>query len=411
MSIKDYSTTAASNTSLFPENMNPNAVNDGMRQVQADIREFYNDIEWRDLGDTPTFASATTFTLAGDLTSTYVVNRRIRCFGTTMGTLYGTIASSSFSSPNTTVTVTLDSGSLTSNLSAVSLGVDPTNTPIPFGAVVGAGTAAQKDTGTSGDTVPLLDGDNDFSGTTTLSGGSVLGGSIFATGSLLTSGTVAYSDDGELTIASGAIGVTGVYHTVDTESDAASDDLDTINNAISGRYIVLQAENTGRTVVIKHNTGNIYNPEGVDISLDDEYKTVTLIYSSALTRWVVISGNVVPQTRETYESPAQTITAAGSLTLTHGLSGEPNEIDLYLECATDNSGYTAGDRVLLSGVPIGSSSSASNQGVAVVADATEINIRYGSAGNTFQLLNFTNGTLFNITNSQWRLVIVAKYDG
>lgn len=38
MSIIDYSTTAASNTSLFPENMAPSAVNDGMRQVQADIR-------------------------------------------------------------------------------------------------------------------------------------------------------------------------------------------------------------------------------------------------------------------------------------------------------------------------------------------------------------------------------------
>lgn len=38
MSIIDYSTTPSSNTSLFPENMAPSAVNNGMRQVQADIR-------------------------------------------------------------------------------------------------------------------------------------------------------------------------------------------------------------------------------------------------------------------------------------------------------------------------------------------------------------------------------------
>jgi microcystin-dependent protein len=36
--IKDYSPVPASNTALFPEGMAPSAVNDGMRQVQADIR-------------------------------------------------------------------------------------------------------------------------------------------------------------------------------------------------------------------------------------------------------------------------------------------------------------------------------------------------------------------------------------
>ena len=38
MAIIEYSTTASSNTDLFPENMAPSAVNNGMRQVQADIR-------------------------------------------------------------------------------------------------------------------------------------------------------------------------------------------------------------------------------------------------------------------------------------------------------------------------------------------------------------------------------------
>lgn len=137
MSVKDYSTTPSSNTSLFPEGMNPASVNNSARQVQADVREFYETPQWRDLGHTVAYASATTFTIAGDKTSQYIATQRIRCYGSIMGTLYGTIASSSYSAPNTTVTVTLDSGSLTSNLSAVAVGLDPTNDPIPASALKG----------------------------------------------------------------------------------------------------------------------------------------------------------------------------------------------------------------------------------------------------------------------------------
>ena len=49
--INDYSVTPANNTALFPEGMAPSAVNDGMRQVQADLREWYNDAQWVVYGD------------------------------------------------------------------------------------------------------------------------------------------------------------------------------------------------------------------------------------------------------------------------------------------------------------------------------------------------------------------------
>lgn len=135
MAIKDYSTTAASNTALFPEGMNPASVNNNMRQVQADIRSWYETPQWRDLGNTVTYASATTFTISGNVTANYVAGQRIRC--TDSSTLYGSIASSSYSAPNTTVTVTLDSGNLSASLSAVALGIDPTNDPIPAEAIKG----------------------------------------------------------------------------------------------------------------------------------------------------------------------------------------------------------------------------------------------------------------------------------
>lgn len=140
MGIKDYSTTASDNTSLFPEGMNPGSVNNSARQVQADIREFYENPEWRDYGNTPTYVSATSFTIPSNVTTRYAVGCRIRMYGTTMGTLYGTIANSTYSAPNTTITVTMDSGSLTSNLSAVSLGVSPTGFPVPQGSVKLDGT-------------------------------------------------------------------------------------------------------------------------------------------------------------------------------------------------------------------------------------------------------------------------------
>lgn len=128
--IKDYSTTPGSNTALFPENMNPSAVNDNMRQVQADIRSWYEDAQWTNWGDTPSRAAASEFKITGDVTTRYTVNRRIKC--SDAATLYGTITASTYSNPDTTVTVELDTGSLTASLTAVSLAIlTPDNQSIP----------------------------------------------------------------------------------------------------------------------------------------------------------------------------------------------------------------------------------------------------------------------------------------
>jgi len=179
-----------------------------------------------------------------------------------MGTLYGSISACSYSAPNTTVTVTLDSGSLTSNLSAVSLGVDPSNDPIPYEALKGG---------------PSLSGTNTWSGTNNFSG------------TVNFSGKVSFLDDGELTIASGAITITGMNHTIDTEGDASTDDLVTINGGADGVLITLRTENDARDVVLKHGSGNIKTPDGVDITLSDDQNTVTLLYDAALTAWLVQS--------------------------------------------------------------------------------------------------------------------------
>lgn len=126
--IDDYSPTPASNTALFPEGMAPSAVNDGMRQVQADIRSWYNDAEWVIYGDGEgahaiTFVSGTAFTINGaDVTEEYHPGRRVKAVGPTMGTIYGTIESSSFAT-GTTVEVAWDSGSLVNENLTIYLGI------------------------------------------------------------------------------------------------------------------------------------------------------------------------------------------------------------------------------------------------------------------------------------------------
>ena len=133
--IKNWSTTAGSNTSLSgvsaAEGMAPSLVNNLIRGVASDVREWYEDASWIDFGDTPTRTGDTTFTVAGDLTARYHANRRLKA--TDSSTIYATVASSSYSSPNTTVTVTADSGTLSASLSAVAVGPPATNDAQPRG--------------------------------------------------------------------------------------------------------------------------------------------------------------------------------------------------------------------------------------------------------------------------------------
>jgi hypothetical protein len=102
-------------------------------------------------------------------------------------------------------------------------------------------------------------------------------------------GKTATKDAGELTIATGAVAVIGSNHTVDTEGDAASDDLDTISGGVDGELVVIRAENDARTVVVKHNTGNILSSDAEDISLDNTTKNIFLTFDEALSKWVSIS--------------------------------------------------------------------------------------------------------------------------
>ena len=134
------------------------------------------------------------------------------------------------------------------------------------GAVVTVGTIAAADITTALTTPPAIGGTTPAAGRFT---------------------ALALAASTELTIATGASTVTQTYHRIDTEADGATDDLVTINGGAAGlNRLVIRAENTARTVVIK-TSGNITTPSGSDISLDETYKVLELVYDSDLSKWQV----------------------------------------------------------------------------------------------------------------------------
>lgn len=96
----------------------------GVNEVEVQLSQ------WQSSGDSPTYLTATTFSVPGDRTTDYQANRRIKLL-VSSGTVYGYIVSSVFGAA-TTVTVSLDSGTLDAGLSSVELGIiTPLNTSLP----------------------------------------------------------------------------------------------------------------------------------------------------------------------------------------------------------------------------------------------------------------------------------------
>lgn len=121
----------------------------------------------------------------------------------------------------------------------------------------------------------------------------------------------------ELTIASGAVTVSQGFHKIDTESDAASDDLDTVTAGTGiqeGFLLVLRAENVARVVTLKDGTGNLLL--NGDCALNATDKLILLIYDGTNFREIARS------------APSTSALANGSTT---ALSADSNG---YLTSAT-----------------------------------------------------------------------------
>jgi hypothetical protein len=146
--LRKWSTSASGNSSVaggantinYAEGQAPGSVNNSAREVMAQIRSIYVPQEWGwvEHSATASVASQTVFKLAGDQTTNWTAARRWRLKSAST-TRYGTIVSSSFTS-ETTITVTVDSGSLSASHSLAALAAIDAN-HIPLGYVTSAGLA------------------------------------------------------------------------------------------------------------------------------------------------------------------------------------------------------------------------------------------------------------------------------
>ncbi len=150
--VDSWSVTPATNATAdggainWAENQAPSTVNNTARQMLADIRSRENDLIWFQYGSGDqgagnlavpcVYASGTTFTIAGvNVTAAFHVGRRVRAVGVSTGTIYGTIASSAFST-NTTVTAQWDSGSLSNETLVISVSqISATGDPVSPAAI------------------------------------------------------------------------------------------------------------------------------------------------------------------------------------------------------------------------------------------------------------------------------------
>lgn len=137
----------------------------------------------------------------------------------------------------------------------------------------------------------------------------------------------------EQTIATGSITQPedGAYFPVDTASDDATDDLDTITTASKATNLILiHPANDARTIVVKHDTGNISCVGQADITLNDIEDICMLFFDSGVSKWyampfgggaghaeshTIISHSTSPQ----FSDVVSFVTATDVLTLVSGV--------------------------------------------------------------------------------------------
>ena len=343
MTVSNYSTTASSNTAIngvnISEGMSPSDVNNAIREQLKDVRSVWNDKEWFLLGDgdgTTTFtrASATSITVASNITSTHHVGRRVKVIGSNTGTIFGKIATSSFSSPNTTLTFTFDSGSLNSGDTTVAVYVgsvftNPAN--------------------------PVVDEDN------MANDSAILPPSQQSTKAFVTSGTVTLSNK-SINLGSNTLtGTTAQFNTALSDNDfatlAGSESLTNktltspvINTAISGTAFKDEDDmsSDSATAVASQQSIKAYVDQQVglsDLDISDGSSTIAIDLDSETLG--LLGGTGIDSTASgnnvTFAIDSTVATKAGTETLTNKtISGSSNTLSNIANSSLTNSTVSYG---------------------------------------------------------------------
>lgn len=94
----------------------------------------------------------------------------------------------------------------------------------------------------------------------------------------------------------------------------------------------------------------------------------------------------------------------GTATFAHGLSGLPNDVQVFLRCTTADSPFSVGENIpVTTHMPIDGSS---EFGLMTQVDTT--NVKVIRCANNLNIYNSSDGNAFAIDTNDWRLVIVAR---
>lgn len=102
-----------------------------------------------------------------------------------------------------------------------------------------------------------------------------------------------------------------------------------------------------------------------------------------------------------FQSANQTITAAGSLTIAHGMPRAPVLVQAYIKNTSSIFGFSVGDAV-----PANLGDAGANTGAVITSDSTNIYIRFGSSGG-FVTLDKTAGTNVTALPANWDFFVRA----
>lgn len=153
--------------------------------------------------------------------------------------------------------------------------------------------------------------------------------------------------ESELTISAGAVTITDIIHSIDTESDAAEDDLQTLtlSGVRDGSVVYLRSDTTTRIVYVTTG-GNITLPHSAEIQLQTGHYT-KFVYKSSTSKWIVEGINMAPEAFRSATDGATvtfaidrgqkwTVTLAGNRTL--AINADWNGAIFILELEQDATG-------------------------------------------------------------------------
>lgn len=120
--------------------------------------------------------------------------------------------------------------------------------------------------------------------------------------------------------------------------------------------------------------------------------------SAWITLWPLATGPFSPFSAE-FASTQQTFASSSGITVAHGLGVVPKNITVQLVCVTADAGYAVGDVV-----QVHTYYDASNRGIAISADATNVYVGFRTLPT---IVSKDGSTSTAITATSWRAVVRA----